>query len=63
MYFELNINKFRKPRGVKPKRNIYIERKNRRLDTGQEVAQITAARFIASQRKLTAGKINIFGKI
>ena len=63
-FFNLNVGKFRKPRGKKPKRNIYIERKNRRLDTANEVNEITAARFVSSQRKLAnAGKVNIFGKI
>ncbi len=64
VFFDMNVNKFRSPRGKKSKRNIYIERKNRRLDTANEVNQITAARFVSSQRKLAgAGKVNIFGTI
>lgn len=56
-YAVLNSNKFRsfRRRGGKiiQLQNTRIERRNRRIDTGGEVAQLSAARFIKRQRKAT----------
>ena len=67
-YFAFNRNKFRSfqlKKGKKiPLKNKFIERSNRRLDTAGEIAQITAARFIAQQRRRFKGSnVNILGRV